>query len=321
MRRRSFLGSAAAVGLSTSAQAAEDTKLKAGDIPMRTFGKTGAKLTIIGQAGGRFPMCGYEEAKAVTKRALDLGINYFDTARLYWNGRSEEVYGEVLAPARKKLFITTKSASYSKAGATADLEKSLAALKTDYVDLWQIHQVGEMKEVEEIFGPNGSIEAFVQAKKQGKTRFIGFTGHRDPNIHLEMLKRFKEYDTILMPLNPADPHYLSFEKLVLPVAIERGMGIQGMKSTANAKLLHSLPVKDCLNYVLSLPIHALALGCTTVGQVEDDVRIAQNFKQLSGEQLASLRKRAERYKGPQLEDWKRNTESAAAPVYRDGVLA
>jgi len=319
MKRRTFFGSAAAAGLALPGQSAP---VKPGDIPMRTFGKTGAKLTIIGQAGGRFPMCGYEDAKAITARAFELGINYFDVARLYWNGKSEEVYGEVLGPHRKEVFLASKCHRYSKAEAMEDLESSLKALKTDHLDLWQIHQVSEMKEVEQIFGPGGSIEAFVQAKKQGKTRFIGFTGHRDPHVHLEMLKRFQDYDTILMPLNPADPGYLSFEKLVLPVAIERKMGIQGMKSTANSKLLHSIPVKDCLSYVLSLPIHALALGCTTIGQLEDDVRIAQQFKPLGEEQMAALRKRGDRWKGPALEDWKRNIQQAGVPsTYRDGVIA
>ena len=318
MRRRTFFGSAAAAGLSASAQT---RPVKPGDIPMRTFGKTGEKLTIVGQASGRFPMIPVDEAKAVVQRAYDLGINYFDTARLYWNGRSEEVYGDVLQPVRKKIFLTSKCHRYSKAEAMADLESSLKALKTDYLDLWQIHQVGEMKEVEQIFGPNGSIEAFVQAKKQGKARFIGFTGHRDPEVHLEMLKRFADYDTILMPLNPADPAYLSFEKDVLPVAVKRGLGIQAMKSTANSKLLHSITVKDCISYVLSLPVHAVTLGCTTIGQVEDDVRIAQQFKPMTEQQMATLRTRAERFKGPQLEDWKRNTQQAGAPVYRDGVVA
>lgn len=318
MRRRTFFGSAAAAGIAANSQGAQ---VEPGAIPMRTFGKTGEKLTIVGQASGRFPMCGYEDAKAVTRRAYDLGVNYFDTARLYWNGKSEEVYGEVLGPVRKKIFLTSKCHRYSKKEAMEDLESSLKALKTDYLDLWQIHQVGEMKEVEQIFGPGGSIEAFEQAKKQGKCRFIGFTGHRDPKVHLEMLKRYDKYDTILMPLNPADPGYLSFEKDVLPIAVERGMGIQGMKSTANSKLLHSLTVKDCLTYVLSLPIHALTLGCTTIGQIEDDVRIAKQFQQLQPDQMAALRKRADRFKGPQLEDWKRNVEQAGTPVYRDGVPA
>ncbi len=150
---------------------------------------------------------------------------------------------------------------------------------------------------------------------------MGFTGHHDPEVHLAMLKHYDKYDTILMPLNPADPSYLSFEKNVLPVAVQRGMGIQGMKSTANSKLLHSFNVKDCLTYVLSLPIHCLALGCTTIGQIEDDVRIAQQFKPMSQEQLAEVRQKAEKFKGPQLEDWKRNTERASINMYRDGALS
>jgi predicted aldo/keto reductase-like oxidoreductase len=317
MRRRTFFGSAAAAaGLAASTQA----QVKAGDIPTRTFGKTGAKLTIIGQAGGRFPMCTYDEAKAITRRAYELGVNYFDNARLYWGGKSEEVYGEAIGDVRKNVFLTTKSAKYTKQEAMADLHASLKALKTDYVDLWQIHQVSEMSEVEQIFGPKGSIEAFEQAKKEGKCRFIGFTGHRDPKVHLEMLKRYDKYDTILMPLNPTDPSYLSFEKLVLPVAVERGMGIQGMKSTANSKLLHTVTLRDCLGYVLSLPIHTLALGCTTLGQIEDDVRIAKAFQKLNETEMATLRKRAEKLGGPKVEDWKRNTEQASAPMYRDGVM-
>src|SRR5581483_1099056 len=276
-------------------------------------------LTIIGQAGGRFPLCSYEEAKAVTLRAHELGINYFDCARIYWNGKSEEVYGDVLPPFRKQIFLTTKSPLRSRKGAEEDLEKSLRALKTDYLDLWQIHQVSTMDEVQQIFAPGGAIEAFVAAKKAGKTRFIGFTGHHDPEVHLAMLKNFEDYDTILMPLNPADPSYLSFEKMVLPVAVQRGLGIQGMKSTANAGLLSEIHLKDCLTYVLSLPIHCLALGCTTIGQIEDDVRIAKAFKPISEEQMAQLRAKAAGAAGPRLENWKRDVnKTASAPTYRDG---
>lgn len=321
MRRRTFLTSSAAAGLGAPAFSADAGKVKAGDIPRRVFGKTGEKLTIIGQAGGRFPMIGFEEAKAITLRAYELGVNYFDTARIYWNGKSEEVYGEVLPPFRKNIFLTTKSPVRDRRGAEQDLEKSLRALKTDHVDLWQIHQVSTMDEVEQIFAPGGAIEAFERAKKAGKCRFMGFTGHHDPEVHLAMLKHYDKYDTILMPLNPADPSYLSFEKNVLPVAVERGMGIQAMKSTANSKLLHSITVRDCMTYVLSLPIHCLALGCTTIGQIEDDVRIAQQFKAMNEQQLAELRQKAEKFKGPLLEDWKRNTERASAPMYRDGVLS
>jgi predicted aldo/keto reductase-like oxidoreductase len=320
MRRRTFLTASAAAGVTalTWGAVTNPSPIKPGDIPKRVFGKTGEQLTIIGQAGGRFPMCTFEDAKAITMRAYELGINYFDTARIYWDGRSEEVYGAVLPPFRKNIFLTTKSPQRTRQGAEKDLEASLRALRTDHVDLWQIHQVGSMEEVEQIFAPGGAIEAFEAAKKAGKCRFIGFTGHHDPQVHLAMLKKYDRYDTILMPLNPADPGYLSFEKTVLPVAVERGMGIQAMKSTANAKLLQAIHLKDCLSYVLSLPVHCLALGCTTIGQIEDDVRIAREFKALNEVQLAELRERGAKLKGPQLEDWKINIQTGAAGTHRDG---
>ena len=315
MRRRTFLTNSAVAGLAVCVNGAA---AKSGDIPKRVFGKTGERLTIIGQAGGRFPLCTFDDAKEVTLRAYELGVNYFDTARIYWNGKSEEVYGAVLPPFRKHIFLTTKSPQRSRRAAEADLDKSLRVLKTDYVDLWQIHQVSEMDEVHQIFAPGGAIEAFEAAKKAGKCRFIGFTGHHDPDVHLAMLKNYDKYDTILMPLNPADPSYLSFERNVLPLAVERGMGIQAMKSTGNSKLLQGMHLRDCISYVLSLPVHCLALGCTTIGQLEDDVRIAQQFKPLSEDQMVELRKVGAQYKGPQIEDWKRNTQTGSTGIHRDG---
>ena len=314
MDRRSFLAGASGAAIVASASAGQH-----GDVPTRKFGRTGESLTVIGQAGGRFPLCSFEEAKAITRRAYDLGINYFDNAHSYWGGRSEEVFGEVLPPVRKDVFITTKSTDRTREGAARELDLSLKRLKTDYVDLWQIHAVGEMEEVDRIFGPGGAIEAFEAAKKAGKCRFIGFTGHRDPHVHMAMLERYDGYDTILMPLHPADPSYLSFEQIVLPEARKRGLGIQGMKGLANAKLLQSLSVRQCIQYVLSLPIHCLAVGCTTIGQIEDDVRIAREFAQYDDKQLTSLRERAKRLAGADLEDWKRDLRLASArPAYVGG---
>lgn len=310
MNRRVFVGGIFA-GL--GAAHAVPPKVRTGDIPKRLFGKTGEKLTIVGQAGGRFPLLGgKEEARAIVRRAYDLGINYFDCAHVYWDGKSEEVYGDVLPEFRKNIFLTTKAMGRTRQSAEDQLNLSLKRLKTDYVDLWQMHAIDEMSDVDQIFGPGGAVEAFEAAKKAGKCRFIGFTGHRDPHVHLEMLKRYDKYDTILMPLNAADPGYLSFEKLALPVAVERGLGIQGMKSTANAKLLSAMNIKDCLSYALSLPIHCLAVGCTTIGQIEDDVRIAQSFQPLNEQEVKRLRERAGRLKGPETEDWKRKVGSTAS---------
>ena len=176
-----------------------------------------------------------------------------------------------------------------------------------------------MDEVEQIFAPGGAIEAFEAAKKAGKCRFIGFTGHHDPQVHLAMLKKYDHYDTILMPLHAADPGYQSFEKNVLPVAVARGMGIQGMKSTANAKLLQAIALKDCLSYALSLPVHCVALGCTTIGQVEDDVRIAQEFTPLDEAQLDQIREQGgetERAATGRLEDQHRNRGRKHLPGWR-----
>ena len=311
MQRRSFFGGAFA-GLVVLAGRGRASRLKAGDIPTRTFGKTGEKLTVIGQAGGRYPLCSFEEAKAVTLRAYELGINYFDNAHSYWNGRSEVVYGEVLPPFRKEVFITSKSTQRTRKGAEEELHKTLKRLKTDYLDLWQVHSVQSTEDLKAIFAPGGAIEAFEAAKKAGKCRFIGFTGHHDPAAHLEMLRLYKNFDTILMPLNPADPSYLSFEQQVLPEARKQRLGIQGMKSLANAKLLQSFSVKQCLSYVLSLPIHCLTVGCTTIGQIEDDVRIAQRLESYDEAEMAKLREKAGNLAGPGLEDWKRDTRTAAA---------
>ena len=312
MKRRSFVGGVVA-GLMAPSHRVHGSPLKAGDIPKRTFGKTGEKLTIIGQAGGRFGLIPFEEAKAIVRRAYELGVNYFDNAHSYWDGRSEEVFGAVLPPFRKDIFITTKSSERSREVAERQLHLSLKRLNTDYVDLWQIHAVSTMDDVEKIFAPGGAIEAFEAAKKAGKCHFIGFTGHYEPRIHLEMLARYKDFDTILMPLHVAEPSYLSFETEVLKEARRQNLGIQGMKSLANAKLLQSFSVTECLTYVLSLPIHCLAVGCTTIGQLEDDVRIARRLKPYSELQMAQLRERGQPLAGPDLEDWKRNTQTEALP--------
>jgi len=308
VKRRSFVGGALA-GLATLSRRTSASTLKAGDIPKRTFGKTGERLTLIGQAGGRFGLISFEEATAITRRAYDLGVNYFDNAHSYWNGRSEEVFGAAMASFRKEIFITTKTGDRSRSGAERELHLSLKRMKTDYVDLWQIHGVDTMDDVDKVFAPGGAIEAFEAAKRAGKCRFIGFTGHFDPQTHLAMLARYKEFDTILMPVNVADPSYLSFETEVLEEALKQNLGIQGMKVFANAKLLQSFSVRECLTYALSLPIHCLAVGCTTIGQLEDDVRIARQLKPYSEQKMADLRERGQPLSGPDLEDWKRNTQT------------
>lgn len=312
MRRRAFVG-AVFSGLGLTGAYARPQKVKAGDVPMRVFGKTGQKLSVIGQGGARMALLRTKEAaRAHLRHAYELGLNYFDCAHSYWEGQSEEAYGNALAAVRKEIFLTSKSTKRTRQEAEAELELSLKRFRTDYIDLWQMHSVSTMDDVERIFSPGGAIEAFEAAKRAGKCRFFGFTGHHDPYVHLEMLKRYEHYDSILMPIHAADPHYLSFEKLVLPEAVRRGIGIQGMKNFGNAFLLRVLSANECLEYVLSLPIHCTTVGCSTTGQLDDDLRIAQNFNKLTDEQMDWLRNRAVTagpggLKGPNLEYWKRQS--------------
>ena len=307
--RRSFVGAAFA-GLGLTGLSARPPKPKVGATPTREFGKTGVKLTIVGQGGSRLALLRTKEAaRAHVRYAYDLGLNYFDCAHSYWDGHSEEVYGDVLSEVRKQVFITTKSGKRTRVEAENELHASLRSLKTDYVDLWQLHGIQDQADVDKVFAPGGAMEAFEAARKAGKCRFLGFTGHHDPNAHLAMLKSYDRWDSVLMPLHAADPAYLSFEKIALPVALERGIAVQAMKVFGNAFLLRVLNAGECLRYALSLPVHCATVGCTTVGQLDDDVRIAQSFPPFSAQEMEEVRNRAVTggpggLQGPALEYWK-----------------
>jgi aryl-alcohol dehydrogenase-like predicted oxidoreductase len=309
MQRRTLVG-----GVLAGLGAPRPAKPKAGDIPTRVLGRTGEKLTIIGQGGARFHLVPFAEGKAVVRRAYELGINYFDMARSYCDGHAEEVYGAVIPEFRKQIFLTTKSGQRTRKGAEAELETSLKTMRTDYVDLWQMHGVNRREDLERIFAPGGAIEAFEAARKAGKCRFIGYSNCRDPEVHVEMLKHAGRFDTALMPLHVADTAFsespnMSFERTALPAARQRGVGIFAIKVFGNAFLLRPFSVGDCLRYTLSLPITAAPLGFCTIGQLEDDVRIAQSFQPLSPEEMNALRARAasgkfDTIRGPALEYWK-----------------
>ena len=222
----------------------------------------------------------------------------------------------------RQIFLTTKSAERSRKGAEADLEKSLRALTTDYLDLWQIHQVSEMNEVEQIFAPGRRHRGVRGAKKAGKCRFIGFTGHHDPEVHLAMLKRYDKYDTILMPLNPGRSRIPQLRKN--GAADSRGArnGHPGDEEHRQRRAAPRHALAGLPELRLSLPVHCVPLGCTTVGQIEDDVRIAQQFKPITAEEAEKIRRRATKLAGPRLENWKRDTKQASVHRYWDcGVPA
>ncbi len=283
----------------------------AGNIPTIMFGKTGVEVGIIAQGGARMDLHpDIQTAAAHVRRVYELGVTYFDCARAYWDGRSEEAYGIGLEGVRKNVFLTSKSLKRSAKEARQDLETSLRLLKTDHVDLWQMHSIENQDDIARILAPGGAMEAFEAAKKAGKCRFIGFTGHFDPAAHAALLKAYDKWDTVMMPLHAADHAYLSFEKMALPVAKESGVGVQAIKVFGKAFLLRSLSPTECLKYVLSLPgLHVAICGAGTLGQMEDNIRTVQNFKRMTPEEMADVQKRAIAgagvYTGSTLEYWKK----------------
>jgi len=244
------------------------------------LGKTGVKVTILGLGGeGVLRTFGYErEAYSLINRAIDLGINYCESARAY--SGSEAYYGKALKERRKEVFLTSKSHARDKKGALAHLKETLKNMRTDYLDLWQVHDVRTKSDMEEIFGPDGAIEAFSLAKNEGLTRFIGVTGHHDPEILKKCISTF-DFDTVLLPVNPAEIHYKSFIETVIPAAREKEMGIIGMKVYLRglaAKLPFFQTTEPFLSFALSHPVTTVVIGCDSLQQLEENVSFAQRFR-------------------------------------------
>jgi predicted aldo/keto reductase-like oxidoreductase len=258
--------------------------------PKRKLGKTGIKVTILGLGGeGVLRTFGYDkEAYTLINNALDLGINYFESARAY--DGSEEYYGRALKERRKDIFLTSKSHARDKNGARLHLEETLQNLKTDHLDLWQIHDVRTEEEIEEIFEKGGALEAFVEAKQKGLTRFIGITGHHDPVIIRQCIETY-DFDTVLMPVNPAEPEYKSFPDHIIPLARKKEMGIIGMKVFFRG-IAEQLPfykgMGPFLSFALSLPVSTVVIGCDTVQQLQENVSLVKSFKKMSETEMNEL---------------------------------
>lgn len=260
------------------------------DIPKRKLGKTGVDVTILGLGGeGVLRTYGYErEADDLINRAIDLGINYFESARAY--SGSESYYGRSLRERRKEIFLTSKSHARNKKGALLHLQETLRNMKTDHLDLWQVHDVRTEEEIEEIFGPNGALEAFVEAKDKGLVRFIGVTGHHDPLITKRCLQQF-DFDTVLIPVNPAEPAYKSYLTEVIPSAKKKGMGIVGMKVYFRGfadKLPWFETMEPLFRFALSQPITTAVIGCDDVEQLEENVKLAGSFSPMTEREILEL---------------------------------
>ena len=260
------------------------------EIPKRKLGKTGTAVTILGLGGeGVLRTQGYEkQAYALINRAIDLGINYFESARAYAD--SEIYYGLALQERRKEIFLNSKSHARDKKGALQHLHETLRNMKTDYLDLWQIHDVRTEEDMQEIFDSQGALAAFVEARGKGLVRFIGVTGHHDPEILKQCMEKFN-FDTVLLPINPAEPHYQSFIEAVLPLARKKNMGIIAMKVYWRGfakKIPRVSSLEPFLRFALSHPISTAVIGCDNIKQLEENVRFATSFKPMTAKEKEAL---------------------------------
>jgi len=272
-------------------------------IPLKSFGKTGVQVSAMGLGGHHLGAAENEQtAIEIVHRAVDGGITYFDCCWEYNRGKSEDWLGKGVKGRRDKVFLMTKVCTHGRdaALATQMLEQSLRRLQTDHLDLWQIHGVGFENDPELFIRPGGAAEALTKAKKDGKVRFVGFTGHKDPDVHLAMLETGFPFDAVQMPLNPFDANFFSFEQKVLPVLNQRGIAALAMKPIGG----HGEPVQkgvftaaELLRYSMSLRVATTITGVSKPHILDQNLQIAQGFTTLTEREMQALRQRAKPYAG------------------------
>ena len=297
-------------------------------MPTRNLGRTGYKVGIfsLGGQGSLEKPNNFDVAVPILERALDLGVNYIDTSSIYGGPErwSEQYVGRVMAHRRNEAFLATKTIQRTREGSLRMIEKSLELLKTDHIDLWQLHDIGTMANVDAIFAKGGAMEALLEMQEQKVVRNLGITGHYRPDCLIECIKRHP-FDTILMAINAADPHHYSFNQELLPLAVERQMGIIGMKIPGRSRLLSSwtppsieeqkhswegmtiqtttpgtLTMREAMYYTLSRPVSTVIIGCDSIAQLDENVQLAREFTPLSDSQAEALVKRAEPVSKPSL---------------------
>jgi uncharacterized protein len=299
MKRREFLKSAALAALASAAysQAQGHGAVSSSEIPYRTLGRTGAKTSLVGIGGYHLGLSSVSEETAIriVRTALDSGANFLDNCWDYNDGTSEVRMGKALREGyREKAFLMTKLDGRTRQAAQQQLEQSLTRLQTNHVDLIQIHEIIRMNDPERVFAPGGSLEYLEQARKEGKVRFIGFTGHKSPEIHLHMLDVAKQhnytFDTVQMPLNVMDAHFDSFTNKVVPVASKLNMGILGMKPMSNGLILqtHTASPQECLHFAMNLPTTTVITGCESMDNLNQALNAARSFRPLNKEQVAAI---------------------------------
>jgi aryl-alcohol dehydrogenase-like predicted oxidoreductase len=266
-------------------------------MPYRMLGTTGERVSCIGLGGWHLGLKHVDEELSlrIVRSAIDRGINFMDNSWDYNEGESERRVGKALRDGyRERVFLMTKIDGRSKKEAAKQLDESLKRLEVNYIDLVQHHEIIRYEDPHRIFDAEGANAALTEARDAGKIRYIGFTGHKDPHIHLHMLEVAREndfkFDTAQMPLNVMDAHYRSFSKLVVPEMVKEGVGVLGMKSMANGILLrsHTVTPTECLHYALNLPTSVVITGIDSMEFLDQAFRAAQSFKPLTDEQLNAL---------------------------------
>jgi uncharacterized protein len=293
--RRKFIQMATITAAGLSVGAAPTVRT---DMPYRRLGRTGESVSLLGLGGahmGQGDSPDQTQAIAIMRAAVDAGINFFDNAWSYTEGRCEERMGLALADGyRDKVFLMSKVLSRDLQGARQQLEDSLRRLRTDTIDLWQFHSIQNNDDIEMIYN-GGLIELALRAQEEGKIRYIGFTGHTHPRLHVEMIRRGFAWDTVQMPLNVFDPHYLSFAADVLPLALEHDIGVIAMKTMAGTPGVIPgtglVQPTECLRYAMGLPVSTVSSGMDTMERLQANIAVARNFTPLGKKELAALLQR------------------------------
>jgi uncharacterized protein len=297
-------------------------------MPTRNLGKTGYKVGIF-SLGGQAALekaNNFDTAVPIIERALDLGVNYIDTSSIYGGPQrwSEQYVGKVMAKRRNEVFLATKTKERTRDGSMQMIHKSLELLQTDHIDLWQLHDVGTQYDVDQIFAKGGAMEALVDMQQQGVVRYLGLTGHYRPEALMETMRRH-DFDCILMAMNAADPHHYSFNDQLLPLAVEKQMGIIGMKIPGRGRILSSwnpppieaqkkswegmaiqtsspgtLTMREAMYYTLTRPVSTVIIGCDSIAQLEENVQLARDFTPISDKHSGELVARAEPCAKPSL---------------------
>ncbi|MCC7236729.1 MAG: aldo/keto reductase [Bryobacterales bacterium] len=293
-------------------------------LPTRTLGRTGVDVSIL-TLGGWHIGAVKEEAEAIRimHAAIDEGLTFFDNAWDYQDGHAETVMGKALQQdsKRKQVFLMTKNCERDYAGSMKDLEESLRRLRTSHIDLWQFHEMVYDNDPDWIF-EKGAVRAALEARKAGKVRFIGFTGHKDPRIHLKALAKEFDWDAAQMPINVLDASYRSFQREVVPVCLKKNVGVIGMKGLAGGYPQGALIAEggltaaECFRYCLTLPVTTQVVGITTMAQLREDIAVARDFKPMTKSEMEALRAKVKDVSGDGRMERFKSTKDYDGPHHR-----